>query len=110
MAARSPVRDLFCSRFHLPVRPLGLGIVLWIERLGDLADIFRRMEEIDQLPLRVLLKEPPVIGRTATLLIARTEAKTATESPGLGPKREHAVADLNPPGFADTQTMTGATP
>jgi len=35
--------------FLLPVRPLGLGVALWVERLGDLADIFGGGEEVDQL-------------------------------------------------------------
>ncbi len=43
----------------LPLRALTLGLALRMGRLGDFADIFRRMEKIDQLAIGVLFEEPP---------------------------------------------------
>ena len=47
----------------LPLRALALGLAVRIGRLGDLANVFCRMEKIDQLAICVLLEETPIARR-----------------------------------------------
>lgn len=54
----------FLTVLVLPPRMLALGVVLRIERLSDLANVFYGIEEVDQLALRVLLQEAPMARRT----------------------------------------------
>ena len=43
--------------------PAGARLAFRMEHLSDLADLLRRMEQVDQPPTRVLVQEPRIAGR-----------------------------------------------